>query len=129
MNRSDANRFIATIVPVIAGLRAALQVYEQTTEGGEFTLGSFIWFMMPYLLCLAVWAKGPPYTAAIAAVSVALAADFFAYYSAYTGSDGQSGSILVFMPLWSTLIFCPIAIYLARDSARGKNTEGNDRAP
>jgi len=46
--------------------------------------------MMPYLLCLAVWAKGPPYTAATAAVTVALAADSFAYYSAYTGRDGRS---------------------------------------
>lgn len=67
-----------------------LQVYEQTSQGGSFPLGRFIWFMMPYLLCLAVWAKGPPYTAATAAVTVALAADSFAYYSAYTGRDGRS---------------------------------------
>jgi hypothetical protein len=92
-------------------------------------VASFVWDMMPYLLCLAVWAKGPPYMPSVAGVSVALCAEVFAYYSAYTGRDGQSGLIIVFMPLWSTLMFCPIAMFLARDSRREKNNEGENGAP
>ena len=77
MDRSDANRFLPAVVPTIAGLRAALQVYEQSSNGGWFKIMWFIWELMPYLVCL----------------------------------------------------FCPIAIYLARQSEREKDNEDKDRAP
>jgi hypothetical protein len=118
MIRADATRLMPALVPVVVGLRAVLQTYEQLLQAGWFRIGTFLWFMLPYLLCFAVWAKGPPYASAVAALLVAVLAEAFAFYTGYTGRDGQSGILIVLMPLWSTVLLCPIAIFLARSSER-----------
>ncbi len=84
---------------------------------------------MPYLLCLGVWAKGTLYAPALVGVAVALAADLWSYYGAYTGRDGQSGLVVVFMPLWSTILFCPSAMFLVWHSTRDKGNESKEHAP
>ena len=61
-------------------------------------------------------------------VVVAVAAEGFAFYTAYTGKDGQSAILIALMPLWSTILLCPIAIFLARNRAK-ESHDGKDRTP
>jgi hypothetical protein len=129
MSRIATSHFTAAVTPVVAGLAVALHVHEQYSRIGELSLSGLLWGLMPYLLCLAVWAKGTLYAPSLVGVSVALAVVLWSYYAAYTGRDGQSGLVLVFMPLWSTFVFCPIAMYLAWIFTRNKGNEVNDRAP
>ena len=129
MSRIATSPFTAVVTPVVAGLAAALHGYEQYSRIGGLSLGGLLWGLMPYLLCLAVWAKGTLYTPALFGVLVALAIDVWAYHGAYTGRDGQSGLVLVFMPLWSTILFCPIAMFLGWISSHDKPNEPKEPAP
>jgi hypothetical protein len=118
---SYAQRNLAMVRPhfsvvAVAALGAALHAYESLfqTDGGP-SLWFFLWGLMPYVLCTFVaMASKSPTPAAVGAV-IALLFDLLTHYSVFVHPTSSTGALgLIFMPLWNTLVFAPLAILASR---------------
>jgi hypothetical protein len=103
------------LVIVVALLAVAFHVYENAFEvPGEFSVGWLLWALPPYGLCLVASAFSGTRTAAIAGALVALLFDLVVHYDVFMQpKDFTAALVLIFRPLWNTLIFSPAAIFIA----------------
>ncbi len=100
-----------TGVIVVAALAVALHVYENLLKSsGEFSPGALVWASMPYALCLVVSSYSATRLAAIAGALVALSFDLLAYYAVFVNPTSSTAALaLLFVPLWNTFVFAPVA--------------------
>ncbi|SRR6266536_2805932 len=98
---------------LVAVLAIVLHVYENLAKAAEPSLGWFLWAMLPYAICLAVWARSSIGAPALAGVIAALAFDLVAHYDVFVHPTHSTAALaMIFVPLWSTLLFCPAAMLL-----------------
>jgi hypothetical protein len=116
------------LVIVVAILAVALHVYENAFERtGEFSVGWFLWGLTPYGLCLVVSAFSGTRTAAIAGALIALLFDLVVHYDVFMNpKDFAAALVLIFRPLWNTLVIAPVAIFLAWLLLRRRSRLGHD---
>lgn len=95
-------------------IAAALHVYEQLAKSSAPSVGWFLWSMLPYALCLIVLLRSRSGVPAALGAGVALALDLFAHYDVFVHPTGSTAALaLIFVPLWSALIFAPVAMLVA----------------
>jgi hypothetical protein len=110
--------YLTALVPILLG--AALHLYEHVgLSDNGFSLGFFLWSLLPYGLCVAGLALSwRPLSVAFAA-SVALAFDLLADYSVFIHPTSSTAPlVLLFMPLYSTVLWIPLAMLLAHLARR-----------
>ena len=92
-----------------------LHSYEQLAQSsGGPSVAWLAWAMMPYILCLVVSAFPRTRSPAVAGAVVSVAFDCFAYYSVFINPQGSSAALLlIFAPIWNTVVIAPIAIVIA----------------
>ena len=102
-------------VIVIAVVGATLHAYELLHDGAEGASSIFfLWPMVPYGLCLVLSAFTPLKLHVIAAVSLVLALDLLAHYSVFINPQSSTvGLLMLFVPLWSTIIVVPLATFVS----------------
>jgi len=103
---------------VVTAIAIVLHSYEQWWEGGSssdgISLAWLLWSLTPYALCLFVSAFPATRMPAVAGAVVALAFDSIAHYDVFVNPKGSTAALaLVFVPLWNTIVFSPLAILIA----------------
>lgn len=109
---------LATVVLVVFGI--ALHVYEQTLGSAPFSLGWLLWALVPYALCL--FASSVPATRipSIVGTTVVLLFDLLVYYDVFVNpTSSTAGLAFIFAPIWSSLVFAPVATLAAWLIGRG----------
>ena len=102
--------YVAGIVVAAAGLHAYENMYK---SAGDPSLGFFLWPMVPYAACLALSAFPGTRVAVIAGGALALAFDFWGYYSVFVNPESSTAALnLLFIPLWNTIIVVPAATFI-----------------
>ena len=109
MNSTHAYR----LAILVTALAIALHAYENLAKSAQPSLGWFLWAMLPYAICLAAWARSSVGAPALAGAIAALAFDSVAHYDVLVHPTSSTAALaMIFVPLWSTLLFCPIAMFL-----------------
>jgi len=98
---------------VVIAVAIALHAYEAFVRGsGEFYLGFFLWPLAPYALCLIVACLSASSIPAVAGAVTALLFDLVAHNDVFVHpTNSTAGLALLFVPLWNTLVFSPLAIF------------------
>jgi len=90
-----------------------LHVYEQFAKSAAPSIGWLLWAMLPYALCLAVLARSRSGLPATLGALVALAWDLNAYYDVFVHPTSSTAALaMIFVPLWSTIVFVPAAMLI-----------------
>lgn len=99
----------------IAISAVALHVYEHAYKSaGDPSFGFLLWAMVPYVLGLSLSAFVRIRAPVIAGAAGALAFDLWGHYSVFINPEGSTAAlVLLFIPLWSTLIVVPLATFIA----------------
>ena len=98
---------------VIVLLAIALHVYETyvNSPGG---IGFLLWSSMPYALCVIVAALSTSSIPAVAGAVTAFLFDLGAHNDVFVHpTSSTAGLALLFVPLWNTLVFSPLAMFAA----------------
>jgi hypothetical protein len=120
MGRTRANRraLAIALLPILAGI--SLHRYEHVAlSDNGFSLGFFLWSISPYGLCGAGLAMAwNPLSVGFAA-AFALTFDLVAHYSVFVHPTSSTAPlILLFTPLYDTLLWIPAAMLLAHLARR-----------
>ena len=100
---------------VVLTLAAALHLYEGLSRSSSsFSYGWFTWALLPYFLVLVLASfKGTRFPALAGGV-VALLVDLWTFREVFIQPKSSTASLaLIWMPLWSTILFVPIATLIA----------------
>jgi hypothetical protein len=105
--------YSAALAPILLGIGLHLYEHAALSDNG-FSPAFFLWAVMPYGLCMAgLVLRRQPLAVGFAA-TVALAADAIAHYSVFVHPTSSTAPlILLFMPLYNTLLWIPGALLLA----------------
>jgi hypothetical protein len=99
---------------VVVALAVALHAYEQLAKSSDPSFGWFLWAMIPYAVCMLVVLVSKSAIPGALGVSIALVFDLIAHYEVFVSPMGSTAALaLVFVPLWSALIFAPAAMLIA----------------
>lgn len=114
----DIQRFATWAAVTVASLGIALHGYvslfKADTGPNAFTLGLFVWSVVPYAICLlvALLGKGRPLLGLFGAAA-ALIADLNSYYSVFVVPDSSTAAIgLLFAPLINLVVFMPVGMLI-----------------
>ena len=95
----------------VTTLAGFLHAYENLAKAAEPSLAWFLWAMLPYVVCLLIWIRSSVGSPAFAGVIAALAFDLVAHYDVFIHPTTSTAALaMIFVPLWSTLLFCPVAM-------------------
>ena len=98
---------------IVTAVAAGLHVYENLAKSAEPSVGWFLWAMLPYAVCVAVWARSAVGVPALAGVAIAFAFDLVAHYDVFVKPTRSTAALaMIFVPLWSALLFCPAAMFV-----------------
>jgi hypothetical protein len=102
-------------VYVPLALAVLLHGYENLARSSDVSYGWFVWALLPYGLVLALSCFRGTREASIAGGVVALLLDGLVHYDVFVNPQGSTAALaLIWIPIWSTLIFVPIATLVAR---------------
>ena len=121
--------YVVAIVPLVLGI--ALHLYEHVAlSDNGFSLGFFLWSISPYGLCGAGLAMAwNPLSVGFAA-AFALTFDLVAHYSVFVHPTSSTAPlILLFTPLYDTLLWIPAAMLLAHLARRETRFYASWRTP
>ena len=111
--RTLPNPYVLAVLLVAA----ALHTYEQMPKGttsGDFRYGWVLWALIPYLVCTAISCFRPVRWPALAGALTALGFDALVHYDVFINPQSSTaGLALLFIPLWNTIAFAPLAIFVA----------------
>lgn len=110
------SRFLAphSVVVLVSGAALLLHMYEHSLGSSEISFAWVLWPLLPYVMCLAVSTAAPTRLPAIAGAVTALGFDAIAHYDVFISPKGSTAALaLLFVPLWNTLVFAPLAMLAA----------------
>lgn len=75
--------------------------------------GYLLWAIMPYIFCLILSSFSSIQAAVIAGAAFAFAFDLWGYYVVFINPQSSTaGLVLLFIPLWNTIILIPLATFI-----------------
>jgi|SRR5690348_6807055 len=123
LRASALSRPNAVTLAVVA-LGIALNAYEQVQASGAFSVGWFLWALVPYVACLVASAFPNMRVPSIAGATAVLLIDLWMYYTVANSTSSTAGLVFLFVPLWSTLVFAPLAILITWFIGRRMHWQG-----
>jgi hypothetical protein len=117
-------------VIAVAALGVMLHAYETFRHAeGDPSLGFFLWGLTPYALCLFVAMSSNSPAPATAGAVIALLFDLLTHYEVFVNPTSSTAALaLIFAPLWNTLVFAPLTIFITGQIIR-RRTRLNETAP
>lgn len=110
----------------LVALGAALHACEQAQSPGSFSALWFLWVLLPYALCMAASTVAATRMPSIAGAAVVLLLDLWVHYDVFMRPAGSTAVLaLVFVPLWSTLVFAPLTMFVAWSVGRRLRLRGD----
>jgi len=107
----SASRIAALAVMSMAVL---LHAYEQVANSTPPSIGWFLWSMLPYGVCLLFLLRSRSGVPGATGAGVALVWDAITHYEVFVHPTSSTAALaLIFVPLWSALLFSPIAMLIA----------------
>jgi len=98
----------------VIAIAALLHGYEQLAKSSSPSLGWFLWSMVPYGVCLVALLRSKSGIPGALGALIALALDLVTHYDVFVNPRGSTAALgLIFVPLWSTLIFAPVTMVVA----------------
>jgi hypothetical protein len=123
------NTRLYRVALLVAMAGALLHAYENAFKSEHLSLGWFAWAMLPYAVCLIAWVRARTGAPATAGAAVALIVDLYVHYEVFIQPrSGTAALAMIFAPLWSALLFCPIAMLIAWFVAR-RRAQDQRRSP
>ncbi|MCX5885673.1 MAG: hypothetical protein NT096_07170 [Proteobacteria bacterium] len=112
----------------VAVAAAVLHAYEHVyRNSGDPSFGFLVWSMVPYFLCLTLSAFAGTRAPAIAGAAMALVFDLWGHYSVFINPKSSTAAlVLLFIPLWSTIIVVPVVTFIAWSITRRRRSSQND---
>jgi hypothetical protein len=114
---SRGNRLSRPHIFVLATCALAVEfhAYEAFLHDFDlFMVGTFLWSLAPYALCLVVAALSASAIPAGAGAAIALIFDLNAHNFVFVNpTSSTAGLALLFVPLWNLLVYSPAAILVA----------------
>ena len=102
-----------TITVAVVALGTALHMYEQVHASGRFPVGWLLWSLIPYAICLAVSTIPGMRIPSIAGVTVVLLIDLWVHHGVFVSPSSSTAALaLAFVPLWTSLVFAPIVMFV-----------------
>ena len=102
-------------VYVPLALAVLLHGYENLFRSSGTSYGWLAWALLPYALVLALACFKGTRQASIAGGVVALLLDGLVHYDVFVNPQGSTAALaVIWIPIWSTLIFVPVTTLLAR---------------
>jgi hypothetical protein len=99
-------------IALAAGVLHGYEYFYRSSGGALF--GFLLWSMVPYGLCLVLSSFPATRVAVIVGAGLALAFDAFGHYSVFVNPKGSTSAlVLLFIPLWSTIVVVPVATFIA----------------
>lgn len=124
--RSAAFGRPAAMTVGLVALGVVLHAYEQAQGSGSISVLWFSWALLPYAVCLVAATLPATRVPSIAGATVVLLLDLWVYYDVFVHPMGSTAALaLVFIPLWSTLVFAPLVMFLAWLAGRCIRLRGN----
>jgi hypothetical protein len=110
--------YLAALAPILLGIGLHLYEHAALSDNG-FSPGFFLWSVLPYGVCIAgLTMAWNPLSLAFAA-TVALVFDLFAHYSVFVHPTSSTAPlVLLFMPIYDTVLWIPAAMLLAHLARR-----------
>ena len=101
-------RYLGTVLLIVLAA-LGLHGYEHIVESATgFSLGWFLWAMLPYGICLAGLALAPDGLPVAVAAAVALGFDALAFHAVFIRPTGSTAALLlIWAPIWNTLLLVP----------------------
>jgi hypothetical protein len=110
MNTSRTYRYAI----LIALLALVLHLYEGLVKSAMPSISWTLWPLAPYALCLGLWWRSKLGVPALAGVLVAFALDLYAHYTVFINPSSSTDALaMVAIPLYNTVLFCPLAMLIA----------------
>ena len=110
-------------VIVISILGVLLHLYEQIVKSTEPSLGSLAWASLPYGVCLVASTVHSMRLPSSASAIVAFMFDLWAHYSVFIAPQGSTAALLlIFAPIWSSLVIVPVTMLVVRSVFRHRGT-------
>ena len=92
---------------------------------GLSAIGFLLWASVPYLFCTLASCFSPTRVPAITAVTIVLAFDAFVHINVWTSKSSTAAIAYIYSPIWSTLVFAPVALLIAWLVVRRRASEQN----
>jgi hypothetical protein len=109
----------------VAALGVSLHAYENFAKAAQPSLGWFLWAMVPYALCLLIWSRSGTGVPALAGVLFALGFDLYTHYAVFIHPTSSTAALaMIVVPLWSSLLFCPVIMLVAWLAVRRRQVIG-----
>jgi hypothetical protein len=110
-------------------LAIALHLYEHIAlSDNGFSLGFFLWSILPYGVCIAGLTMSWHSLSVAFAAAVALTFDLVAHYSVFIHPTSSTAPlILLFTPIYDALLWIPAAMLLAYLARRWLANGARDR--
>ena len=107
----------------IATGAGALHAFECFGDGASgAALGFFVWGMTPYALCLSVSSMASWRAAPVPGGVLALAVDLLVHREVFVSPQSSTAALLlIFVPLWNTLVIVPAGTLVACAVARRRS--------
>ena len=107
------SRYQVAIAAVLLAAAVTLHSYEHFVKvEGEPSIMFFLWALLPYIVCLFVFLLSDSGAPAIAGAIVALALDAAAFDTVFVHPTTSTSALaLLFIPLWSTIVFVPLTVF------------------
>jgi len=98
----------------IVAMGTALHAFEQLAKSSDPSVGWFLWAMMPYAICVPIVLLGKSGVPGAVGVSITFALDLITHNDVFLNPKGSTAALgLIFVPLWSSLVFAPVAMLVA----------------
>ena len=110
----ETRKYTRILVGVILAA-VALHLYENAmrTSGSGFTSGWFAWQMVPYVLILILSRFKALVIPVMPASFIVLAMDLITHYEVFISPSSSTAAImLIWIPLWNTVVIVPAATFI-----------------
>jgi hypothetical protein len=98
----------------LAALGLALALWQHLALASRFSPGFFLLSLAPYTVCLVALARMASPVPAFVGCAIALALAAWNHYHVFVAPTSSTAALgMIFVPLWSALIFCPLAMLVA----------------
>jgi hypothetical protein len=109
-NLAAPHSWVIGITMAAIGLHVYEHIYKSS---GDVSIGFSLWPMLPYALSLTLSSFQAIRKSAIAGAVLALIFDMWGHYAVFINPDSSTASlVLLFIPLWSTIILVPASTFI-----------------
>ena len=104
-----------TVGAILLAAAISLHGYEYVFEGDSASVWLLLWPLTPYVVCTFIFLLSASGVPSIAAAIVALVLDAMTFDAVFIHPTSSTSALaMLFVPLWSAIIFVPVTVVIIR---------------